>query len=194
MNHLHFTMEPGGWLLLSLIYFLTDAEGLAVILANAAVHEFGHLLMLRHFRVYIRRVRFTVTGLCIDYQGLYLRRWQSVLVSLAGPAAGLSVAVLASLLGNLLGSQSLLLYAGAGLVLNGFNLLPARPLDGWGAVHALAPGIAEHLSAATAFAVLLLGLYLMHAGFGTALAFMGLALMGQGIGAKSHRNRCLIRG
>lgn len=182
-----FQMEPGGWLLLSFLYFFADAEGLLVVLGNILVHEYGHLLALRRFRARIRGIRFGLTGLCIDYHGLYLSHTQQMLASLAGPAAGLSVAVLASILGNLLDAELLQLFAGVGVALNGFNLLPAKPLDGWGALHTICPRLAERVSAVTAGLVLAAGLYLMLRGFGTALAFMGLALVMQGFPEKSGK-------
>lgn len=174
-----FTIEPGGWLLLALLYFFGDGEGLLVILGNVAVHEAGHLLMLRRFGVYIRGITFDLTGLCIQYNGLYLTPRREFLAAAAGPGAGLLAALLTSVAGNLLHGDVLLLFAGAGIVLSMFNLLPAKPLDGWRILSILWPAAAEAVSVLTAMGVLVVGLYLMYMGYGIALACMGILLLMQ---------------
>ena len=172
-------IRPGGWLLLALLNFFGDWESLLAVLGSVAVHEAGHLLMLRRYRVHVRSITFDLTGLCIHYNGLWLTPRREFLAAAAGPALGLGAAVAASLLGNLLQNEFLLLFAGAGAVLSSFNLLPARPLDGWRMLRALCPGLADTVSLCTALGVLALGLYAMARGYGTALAFMGILLLTQ---------------
>ncbi|MBP3654072.1 MAG: hypothetical protein J6J04_01390 [Oscillospiraceae bacterium] len=172
-------IQPGGWLLLSLLLFFGDWQGLIVILGNVLLHETGHVLMLQRFRVHIRRITFDLTGLCICYNGWLLTPVKEFLCAAAGPCVGLIMSVLASLLGNLFHSEMLLLFAGAGVVLSGFNLLPARPLDGWRMLNALNPVLAAGVSTLTAVLILVTGIGLMAAGYGTALAFMGIILLMQ---------------
>jgi len=164
---------------LALLYFFGDIEGLVVVLGNVAIHEGGHLFMLRRFGVYIREISFDMTGLCIRYNGLYLTRRREFLAAAAGPVSGLGMSVLVSLIGNLLHNDSLLLFAGAGVVLSVFNLLPARPLDGWRMLNAFWPTGAHIIGECTGVMVLLGGLYAMYRGWGTALAFMGIVLLVQ---------------
>ncbi len=175
----NFNIQPGGWLLLALIYFFGDLDGLVVVLGNVLFHEAGHLLLLRRYKVYIRSITMNITGLCIHYNGLFLTPKREFFVALAGPALGLGVSVLTSVLGNLFHHEGLLLFAGVGFVLSGFNLLPAKPLDGWRMLSAIRPNSANSVSVITATLVLFTGLYIMLMGYGTAVAFMGIVLLMQ---------------
>lgn len=133
--------EPGAFLVLALIS-LRDAasgpvallEGLAwglVILGSVLVHEAGHALAASAFRLGPIAVEFHALGGVTRYARPG-NAWQSAVVSLAGPAAGLALAVVlfvagaagspfAPFLGDL---------ACVNVLLNLFNLLPIIPLDG----------------------------------------------------------------
>lgn len=182
-----FNIQPGGWLLLALIYFFGDLGGVVVVLGNVLFHEAGHLLLLRRYKVYVRYMTMDITGLCIHYNGLFLTPKREFMVALGGPALGLSVSILASVLGNLIQHEGLLLFAGVGFVLSGFNLLPAKPLDGWRMLSALKPSSAGLVSVITATGVLVLGLYIMLMGYGTAVAFMGIVLLMQDAKVSLHQ-------
>ena len=170
-------IRSGGWLLLSMLYFFLDADLLLVVLLCAAIHEFGHLFMLDRFGVRIRSITMGITGFTIVYQNLFLCRFQEMLVAFAGPAIGLLAAVFCSFWGNLLQNEMLLLLAGSNAALSIFNLLPAKPLDGWRMLYALFPVAAQVISVCTAFCVLIAGVFLMYAGYGTIFAMMGIILI-----------------
>lgn len=176
-RRVRFDVRPGGVFLLALLYFFGDLQILAVLLGSILVHELGHILVLRLFGAGVRRIRFDFTGLCIDYHGLRLTRGQEFLAAAAGPLAGGLTAWAASFLGNWYASEFLLLFAGTGLVLTLFNLIPAKPLDGWRMLAAACPGIAEPVSLLSGAAVLFAGLWCMKAGFGPGLAVMGVVLL-----------------
>lgn len=59
----------------------------AVAFVSILVHEFGHALAFRCFRVDSHIVLYSFGGLAVPWSGVR-RRWQQILVSLAGPAAG----------------------------------------------------------------------------------------------------------
>lgn len=172
-----FEMEPGGWLLLSLLYFFGDLRLMMVVLGCVGLHELGHLLMLRKFGVPVRRLNLGFSGLTIWYPNWILSGRQAFAVAAAGPAAGILTGVLASFAGNLLHHEGLLLFAGGNAVLSVFNLLPAKPLDGWRLLSALWPQKARSISIGTAVLLLAAGIGAMLAGYGIGLAVMGIVLL-----------------
>lgn len=176
-SRVQFDVRPGGGLLLALLYFFGDLQILAVLFGSIVIHELGHAAALRIFGARVRRIRVDVTGLCMDYRGLRLTRRQEFLTAAAGPLAGGLAAWGLSFLGNWYGSAFLLLFAGTGLVLTGFNLIPAKPLDGWRMVAALFPNAAETVSLAAGAVTLFVGLWLMKGGYGPGLAAMGVMLL-----------------
>lgn len=170
-------IRPGGVLLLALLYFFGDLQILAALLGSIAVHEGGHALALRSFGARVRRIRVDVTGFCMDFHGLRLSRGQECISAAAGPLAGGLAAWLLSFLGNWYGNEFLLLFAGTSLVLTLFNLIPAKPLDGWRMAAALFPKAAEIISLAAGSLTLFFGLWSMKTGYGPGLAVMGVILL-----------------
>ena len=99
------------------------------------------------------------------------------MTALAGPTLGVLAALLFSWFGEVFHSERLYLLAGCNAVLSAFNLLPAKPLDGWRCLNALVPRAAQVISVCTSIAVLCVGVWVMYAGYGTALALMGIILL-----------------
>lgn len=182
-------IQPGGWLLLSLLFFFGDLELLVVILGCVAVHEAGHLMALEHFRIRVRSITLDLTGLCICCNDRFMSRGVQILTAAAGPALGLAVGILASVLGNIFRWESLALFAGGNVVLAAFNLLPAKPLDGWRMLHAVFPRVVQVVSGCTALLVMCVGLYVMRKGYGTALALFGVILLLQDVAPDRRRPR-----
>ena len=107
-----------------------DTGGLfAPTLAALAVHELGHLLVLRFFGNRLAEFRIDVWGLTIRY-GKTMSYAGELVTAAAGPAASLVLAFAASIVGRVSGSQSAYVLAGISLVACVFNLLPAMRLDG----------------------------------------------------------------
>ena len=119
----------------------------ACVLVSIVAHELGHALAARRFGAQPSVALYQFGGLTM-FQGVRLTRQQSILVSLAGPAAGFTAYLLVRTARYLLvdSGHDELLYepTQTGLVLqnavdfllsiNGtwtlFNLLPIQPLDG----------------------------------------------------------------
>ena len=177
-----FDLTPGGILLLAVLYFLGDVQIFAALLLSAAIHEWGHGAALKLCGCRVTRVRLDGTGLCMDYRGPRLSRPKAFFVAAAGPVEGALGAWVTSFWGNWFGSPFLLLCAGTGLILTVFNLLPARPLDGWRMLTALCPPLAEPVSFAAALTVMTAGLWCAARGAGIGLAVIGVILLWQGSG------------
>lgn len=120
-----------------------DQVGLLVLIAcifvSIFLHEYGHGLVARAFGCEPREILlYAMGGLCFFVPPRNLRRWQSILITLAGPAvnfalagAALGIAILTT--GKDL-SRAADIALGFMVILNLFwgivNLLPIIPLDG----------------------------------------------------------------
>lgn len=167
----------GGLVLLYVMWFFGDAELLFVVFGNALIHELGHYIMLSHYGVRVRKLIFDYTGFTMLCNTSYLPNGANVAVALGGPFMGAVAALIASVLGNVMQNEFLLLFSGVGVILSAFNLLPAKPLDGWRVVHVIFPALSMGISMIAACLVLSLGLYVLYLGYGTALAMLGLVLL-----------------
>lgn len=194
MRKLHLDVRPGGFLLLSLLYFFSDGQTLAALLGSILLHEWGHLVMLRGCGARVREIRVDITGLCMDYSGVYLTRFQEFCAAAAGPLFGAVGAWAASFWGNILESRFLLLFAGASLVLTAFNLLPIQPLDGWRMLRALCAPAADAVSLAGGIFLLWMGLWSCRAGYGAGLAVMAVILLLQDGASLPRRRRARYSG
>ena len=111
--------EGGFWLVLAMMALLFPLQITAGVLLAAAVHECGHILVIRLTGGKIRRLVLHAAGARLETAPM--EPGQELLCALAGPAAGaLTVAVW----------RSFPALALAGLVQMVFNLLPVYPLDG----------------------------------------------------------------
>lgn len=118
-----FQIDDSFWCMLALLIFL-DTDGLApVFLLSAAVHELGHLVMVLLCGGKITRFRLSAAGGLLHYQLPARSCRNDFLIAAAGPLVGLLFSIICGLI-------HLPLLAGAGILLNGFNLVPISPLDG----------------------------------------------------------------
>ena len=125
-------------LLLPLALFLLDGESfILVVWAAALCHEGGHLAALELLRCPVGRVRWGWTGPRIDYRPGALSYKGDAVLALAGPAMNVAAAALGVLAARVWPAPPLFRFIGASLLLAGFNLLPALPLDGGRAALAL---------------------------------------------------------
>ena len=168
------SIRADGFLMLSILVFFTETPVLCSLVGNVLIHELGHLYLLRRYGVYIRRLSVGFSGLCIQCSLERLPRRVYFLCAAAGPMMGLSAAFFCSVIGNVFHRDFLLLFAGTGVILSLFNLMPVKPLDGWRMLVAVSPRIAPIVSDLVAIIVLLVGLAMMYKGFGVALACMGV--------------------
>lgn len=129
----------GGFVLLAVWFVLANGwEPLATVLGAAAVHEWGHWVVLRLLGAEVTGFRLSALGAVLETDSGRLSYGRELAAVLAGPA------------GNLLAALALTAAArgrwpaavGANLVLCAFNLLPIRPLDGGRALHLLTSWLA----------------------------------------------------
>ena len=161
-----------GFLVLMAALWCADESGvLPIFLLAAAVHECGHLFV-------IRLSGGTVHALCLTACGAVLRcslppsPFSRAAICLAGPAASFALTALANPLGayRLAGASGL------------FNLLPIPPLDGGMALRHLADGrFTRLLNGIAGVSVLVLlagGVLLWKSGFGGWLLLVGIMITG----------------
>mgnify|MGYP003095173162 CR=1 FL=1 len=116
-------ISGGFWLLAAWFTLVNGWQLLAVILSAAALHELGHLLVLRLLGARVRELRVSVFGAELMTSAARLSYPGEIAAVLAGPAVNLLCALV-------LGGAHAWVAAGAHLSLCLFNLLPVRPLDG----------------------------------------------------------------
>lgn len=179
MIHGRVEVRDGFIVLLAALWCADETNVLPLVLLAAAVHEAGHLLVLRLSGGQLHRLTLTGCGAVI-HCALPEGHLARAAVCLAGPAASFVLTELAQ-------ASDWYRLAGASVLLGAFNLLPMPPLDGGMALEHLCAGGAE--TARMAFAVLsaavllFCGLWLLRVGGGC-----WLLLIGALIGAKSVKN------
>lgn len=133
------------WTFLLLLVWALFAGGLAygafllTIFACVVAHEYGHVLMARHFGIGTRDITLYPIGGVASLNALPRKPQQEMAVALAGPAVNVVISFVLLLTLILLGGWSANLNSFTGFfstimianaVLAGFNLLPAFPMDG----------------------------------------------------------------
>lgn len=118
-------------IMLFLALFLTPLSLLFCILAAAAIHETGHLLLLSHFGVAVERLRLTAEGAEINAPGVgRLSYGKELAVTLGGVGANVLAAMFSAAVAERYALPYFYVFAGANAVLAAYNLLPVSPLDG----------------------------------------------------------------
>lgn len=173
------------FLLLFFALFFTPLSLLFCMLSAAAVHEAGHLLLLSHFGVRVRRIRLCFSGAVIDAPEVArLSYGKELLVTLGGVVSNVLAALFSAAVARYFAVSPLYVFSGANALLALYNLLPVPPLDGahalWlVAAYFLSPAPADALSAAVGLlvsaALLALGVY-VSLGMGAGFLFLLAAL------------------
>ena len=121
-----------------MLLFLLDHRGFyLLVFAGILIHEAGHLVAILLLRCRIERMELRLSGLNLDYAEGQLSYGQDALIALAGPGANLSAAGLLVLCSQFRPTEAMYLAIGVQVLLAGFNLLPALPMDGGRALQAL---------------------------------------------------------
>ena len=119
------------FLLAALALIVSPWEIAASVLLAALLHECGHLLALKAFRVPVEGLRLTALGAELYARGARrLSYVRELVVTLAGCGANLACGFLTALAARRLSWEGGFLFAGAHFLLAAFNLLPIPPLDG----------------------------------------------------------------
>ena len=142
-------ISVGGY---ALLFGLKFAVGFVLLIL---VHELGHFVEAR------RQGLNPALPVFIPFLGAYVAMknapfdpWRNLLVSAAGPFAGGLASLGVWLVGESTDSRFLVALAYTGFLLNLFNLIPLRPLDGgfiWRSVKALRLGHRERVAWAPAW-------------------------------------------
>ena len=119
---------------LFLFFSGSPAEALLFLLA-VILHESGHLLCLSFFRVPLEGFSLSPFGAEIRTGDPYLPYRKEILISLAGPVAGLLSCIPLIFLLRLNFSSLPLYFFFCNFFLSSFNLLPAEGLDGGRALY-----------------------------------------------------------
>ncbi|PWH05671.1 peptidase [Brachybacterium endophyticum] len=119
---------------------LSVGVALALVL-SVALHEIGHAVVARASGAHVDHIALTLWGGHTTYRARRVGALSSVLISLAGPAVNLVLAIAAGLLGNGVGQEGatahlLTMISSLNWALAVFNLLPGLPMDGGRAVEA----------------------------------------------------------
>lgn len=111
-----------------------------LLVVSIALHELGHSLVSMAFGCRVRDITLMLIGGRASLESLPRKYWQEFLVAIAGPAVSLALGLLGILVSVLLNQTgaasqktSTFLIDAVGwtnLILCGFNLLPAFPMDG----------------------------------------------------------------
>ena len=113
------------------LLFLLDHRGFyALVFAGILIHEVGHLLAILLLGCRLERLELRLSGFNLDYAEGKIGYGRDVIVALAGPAANLLAAGLLVLCNSVRTTEALYLAIGVQVLLAGFNLLPALPMDG----------------------------------------------------------------
>lgn len=169
----------GGWQLAGVRGAVDQVLFITLLFASVLLHEFGHIFAARHYRIGTPDVLLTPIGGIARIAKMPDEPRQELVIALAGPAVTLLIAVVLGV-GILLGGGSALFPAGGwydvpllvallwtNVILLGFNLIPAFPMDGGRVLRALLAGrlgmvrgtrIAGRIGQAVAVAFALIGL------------------------------------
>ena len=176
------------FLLVLLAAVISPAEIVVSVLLAAALHECGHLLALRAYRVPVEGLRLSALGAVLYARGARrLSYGRELIVTLAGCGMNIFCGVLTALLALRLSWVEGFVLAGAHILLAAFNLLPISPLDGARALYLIAafflgPLAGERIAAVTglvcSLALVSAGVYVTaETGGGTLFLLASLALL-----------------
>lgn len=185
MRKLHST--GGFWLVLGALLLAASLRLLFWFAVACAVHELGHIAMVRALGGRVGCFCLTGTGAVIrPRRERIFSYWEECLVALSGPLASFLLAILAGAWGKRFGGVDAYLLTGLSLALGVFNLLPAGPLDGGRTVRAAlswlaGPDRGEHwgsiLSKTVAVGLAGTGLWLFSHGGSFTVLFFALWLL-----------------
>lgn len=173
-------------------------QWLAASLLAAAVHEGGHLLVLRLLGAGGGRLRVDAAGFCWQRRGRMLSYGAEVIALLAGPGANLLAALALAHLAAAGVWRGGYFLAGTQLTLGLFNLLPVLPLDGAQVLEDLLSWLLEPVAAARIgmiVSLLTLGMLLALSALTAAVTGAGFLLLGVlGLLGLSLREMGLVKG
>ncbi len=133
-------------LVIALLFWggLAGVIGVLIAFASVLLHELGHALVARRLGVSVAGIELHLLGGAAKMVGQPKTANDEVKIAAAGPAVSFALAGVGFMLGAVTGALGFdfgaLLFAGIGwinLVIGGFNLVPALPMDGGRILRAL---------------------------------------------------------
>jgi Zn-dependent protease len=131
-----FEIRVNASLLLMLAVVLVMAGGVTGVaiatlaFASVLLHELGHAVVARHLDVRVHGIELHFFGGAAQLGESPRNPRDEIAIAAAGPAVSFALGGVALLLGALSGIGVLSLLGWINLVIGGFNLLPALPMDG----------------------------------------------------------------
>ena len=127
-------LNPSFLLLLAVVFIafggLIGVLVVSIAFASVLLHELGHAVVARHVGVEILGIELGFLGGAAKMSGMPRKANHEIAIAAAGPAVSLALAGLGLALGALVGSELISTIGWINLVLAGFNLIPALPMDG----------------------------------------------------------------
>ncbi|HEY4057898.1 MAG TPA: site-2 protease family protein [Kofleriaceae bacterium] len=102
----------------------------AVLFASVVAHELGHAVVARYYGMEVPKIELGFIGGAAQMQGMIRRANHEIAIAAAGPAVSLVLAGAGFGIGSLFGLRIATAIGFMNLVVAGFNLLPALPMDG----------------------------------------------------------------
>lgn len=158
------------WVIFAVAAIISPLQVVVSVLLAATMHECGHLILLRLLHVPVEGLRLSALGAEIFSRGTQrLSYGGELLVTLAGPAVNLLMAVIFAQISLRTQWLNGYLFAGTNIILGAYNLLPILPLDGGRILYLvtafyLGPMVGDAVAAVVgtvcALSLLVLGIYL----------------------------------
>lgn len=114
----------------AILLILDDRGFYLLVFAGILIHEVGHLLVILLLCCHVEALELRLSGLRMDYTEGHLGYGRDALIALGGPLANLIAAGVLILLSGAQPREAVYLSIGVQVLLAGFNLLPALPMDG----------------------------------------------------------------
>jgi len=169
---------------------LLDPRFAILLMVTLALHETGHVLMMRRFGMVTRGFYFIpLIGGAAVVESAFANAWNEAAVALAGPAVGLLTALVPYAMYLATGEKVFEVAACWIAFMNLLNLLPVHPLDGGRVMRALGMGLTGKRGAWLFAGVTLLGMgYCSSQGYGIFVLFGALGL-GEELGRRYGKSR-----
>jgi len=127
-------IKPSFLLLLALVFIayggLIGVFVVCLAFASVLLHELGHAVVARKLEVHVSGIELGFLGGAAKMEDMPSRPNHEIAIAAAGPAVSVALAGLGLGLGALFGVELISMIGWINLVLAGFNLIPALPMDG----------------------------------------------------------------
>ena len=134
-------LSPSFLILLAIVFvWMGGVAGLAVValaFGSVLLHELGHAVVARRLGVQVSGIELNFFGGAAKMIALPKRANDEIMIAAAGPAVSLVLAGIGFGLGALAAAPVLTLIGWINLIIAGFNLIPALPMDGGRILRAL---------------------------------------------------------